>query len=155
MSDETQSEPIHVRIARCFHDREARRAGMAPEPFVNARGRLCVPTGADPAFAWWERGGIAVSDALDAAGATDEVRERYADVLALGADPDRRTMGECSRAMDLLDCGGAHLEGWTAPEPERPADRSAKPAEAVVAKKRTRREQRAEAEVDLFAGVAG
>ena len=151
---EDPAEPMHVRLDRCLSSHRA--STRFAWPWIDARGRLMIGCDCGPEFHWWTRGGIAVSAALDAAGATPEDRERYAHVFGLGADPEPREMGECSREMDRILYGGTHLEGWTAPERERPADRSAEPVAAVVpAKRQTRREQRAEAEVDLFAGVGG
>lgn len=136
--------PIHVRLDRCLAalPAESIRYGV---PRIDHRGRLLVGHLCPPCFHWWARGGIAVSEALEAAGATNEVRERYAHVLALDA-------AECAREMDNLDCGGAHLEGWTAPDSIR--SKSVIPQESAgKARKQTRRQMREAAEVDLFAGV--
>ena len=182
MSDhrEEPAEPMHARLDRCLSVH--RDSGRFAWPWIDARGRLMIGCDCPPEFHWWTRGGIAVSAALDAACATPEDRERYAHVFWLPADTEPlpkqpREMGECSREMDRILYGGAHLEGWTAPDHgneagmNHPAGREkagktargqgmnaetsgAEKASAGRPKRTAKERREAAGEVDMLAGVA-
>lgn len=121
-------------------------------PKLDARGRLCVGYLCPDKFRWWLRGGAAVRAALELIEAPASAFERYEHVFDLEA-------AAAERAMDLLDHEGKHLPDYVPPPQESgpklsqhsPENWNISNSEIPKSKRTTRREQRAEVEIDLFA----
>lgn len=140
--------PLHARLDACVPAARARQRAFDAWPRLDRRLHLAIGGCCEPRHAWWVRGGDAIRACLDDIGAPAEAYERYEHLFDLPADP-------CAAAKAMMDLEQAP---W-APEgaPPRRDDRAPEPPapKSAQAPRKSARAARAEAEIDLFAEVAG